>query len=46
LRIRRMRAGDFEFAAGLSNMENWDNSSEDFKRFPPRKLLFSHSLRS
>jgi len=32
LRIRRMRAGDFEFAARLSNMENWDNSSDDFRR--------------
>lgn len=27
-----MRAGDFDFAARLSNMENWDNSSDDFRR--------------
>jgi len=27
-----MRHGDFEFAARLSNMENWDNSSDDFRR--------------
>jgi ribosomal protein S18 acetylase RimI-like enzyme len=27
-----MRAGDFDFAARLSNMEDWDNSSDDFRR--------------
>jgi len=27
-----MRAGDFDFAARLSNQENWDNSSDDFRR--------------
>jgi len=32
LRIRRMRAGDFDFAARLSNVESWDNSSDDFRR--------------
>jgi len=27
-----MRPSDFDFAARLSNMENWDNSSDDFRR--------------
>jgi len=32
LRIRSMRPSDFDFAAKLSNIENWDNSSDDFRR--------------
>jgi GNAT superfamily N-acetyltransferase len=27
-----MRSSDFDFAARLSNMENWDNSTDDFRR--------------
>jgi len=32
LKIRCMRPSDFDFAARLSNMENWDNSTDDFRR--------------
>jgi len=32
LKIRCMRPGDFDIAARLSNIENWDNSIDDFRR--------------
>lgn len=32
MKIRRMRPSDFDFAVRLSNVENWDNSSDDFRR--------------
>jgi len=32
LKIRCMRPSDIDFAARLSNMENWDNSTDDFRR--------------
>jgi len=32
LKIRCMLPSDFDFAARLSNIENWDNSTDDFRR--------------
>lgn len=32
MKIRCMRPSDFDFASRLSNMENWDNSTDDFRR--------------